>query len=72
MLVKLTQSLTLVTILLSATGCQTVSMSAKSGTNADTVSNEGGVCARYKNERSNCDDQVGCSWDNAHGTCASH
>ena len=69
MVLKLTQSLTLVTLLLSATGCQTVSMSAKTGT--DAVSAEGGTCARYKNERGSCDDQVGCGWDHARGTCAS-
>lgn len=58
---------------LAMTGCETTSMSAKSGPDAVVAnSKKGGTCAHITNQRSACDDQVGCYWDSESGQCASH
>lgn len=56
-----------------AVACETTSMSAKSGPDAVVQgSGKDAVCARKVNARSQCDDTVGCFWDESSGACTSH
>jgi hypothetical protein len=44
-------------------------MAAKSGTD-QMAAHQNPRCTTYQNNRSECDDQVGCGWDYSAGTCA--
>ncbi len=72
-IVKLISASLTVVACLVLSACETTTMSAKSGPDA-VVSNgkNGGTCGHIQNQRSACDDQVGCYWDNASGQCSSH
>ena len=52
--------------------CETTSLSAKSGPDAVVQNSKQGACGRVQNQRSTCDDQVGCYWDNEAGQCTAH
>ncbi len=52
--------------------CETTSMSAKSGPDSIVQNSRSGVCERKQNQRSECDDQVGCVWDSEVGKCTAH
>lgn len=58
---------------LALTGCETTSMSAKSGPDAVvTNAKNGGTCGHITNQRSACEDQVGCYWNAESAQCSSH
>ena len=57
---------------LALSGCETTSMSAKSGPDSVVSNSKGGSCGNVHNQRSACEDQVGCSFDSSSGQCTSH
>ncbi len=55
------------------TGCETTQMAAKSGPEGISApARSGGTCETKQNQRSACDDQVGCYWSNDTGSCVAH
>jgi len=55
------------------TGCETTQMAAKSGPESVAApARVGGTCETKQHQRSACDDQVGCYWNNESGSCLSH
>lgn len=55
-----------------ATGCQTLTMDARSGASADAGVRTGGTCERAQNSRSECEDRVGCAWSDQSSRCVAH
>ncbi len=52
--------------------CETTTMSAKSGPESVVQNSKASACERKQNQRSECDDQVGCFFDNETGHCSAH
>lgn len=53
-------------------GCETTQMAAKSGPEGIAAARSGGTCETKQNQRSACDDQVGCYWNSESGSCIAH
>lgn len=54
-------------------GCETTQLAAKSGPEGIAApARSGGTCETKQNQRSACDDQVGCFWNNETGSCLAH
>ena len=54
-------------------GCETTQMAAKSGPEGISApARLGSTCETKQNQRSACDDQVGCYWSNESGSCLAH
>jgi hypothetical protein len=65
-------SLLLFLVTAGLTGCETTQMAAKSGPEGIAAARSGGTCETKQNQRSACDDQVGCYWNNETGSCLAH
>lgn len=69
MISKMILAATVAFCAVAASGCETTSMSAKSGPDSVVSAKQGGACSSKAHQRGACDDQVGCAYDSSTGQC---